>query len=143
MSEHSRTVEFGGNHRRVISVLMRGTARACDEVLEWLERRSTALAEVRDDLTAQQHARLRRLAAELKGQVVEFSRRTALDKQESSVRRSIAAIVSAALVDLEEVQNSSLRGYGPLTHHQKQVLEEHLEGMAKVLEEMLQIAEAG
>ncbi len=120
---------------------MRGTERACDEVVEWLDRRSTALAEVRDDLTPEQHARLPRLAGELKNQLVEFSRKVALDKRESSVRRSIAAIVSAALVDLEEVQNSSLSGYGPLGEGAKQLLDQYVSGMAAVLGQMLHIAE--
>lgn len=39
MSEGSAKIEFGENHRRVVSVLMRGTERACDEVVACLGRR--------------------------------------------------------------------------------------------------------
>ncbi len=134
-------IEFGENHRRVISVLMRGTERACDEVVEWLDHRSTMLAEVHDDLTPDAKAELRVLAGRLKTEVLAFSRRVALDKKQSSIRRSVAAIVSTALIDLQEVQNSGLRGYGTLGDREREALEQSIHRMATLLHEMLQIAE--
>ena len=66
MSEGSAKIEFGENHRRVVSVLMRGTERACDEVVACLGPRSAVLAEVRDDLTSEAKVQLRDLAANSK-----------------------------------------------------------------------------
>lgn len=141
--DDSAKIEFGENHRRVISVLMRGTERACDELVEWLDHRSTMLAEVRDDLAPETKAELRALAGELKDEVLAFSRHAVLDKKQSSIRRSIAAIVSAALIDLQEAQNSGLRGYGPLGDREKQLFDESIHRMIDLFEQMLRIVEHG
>lgn len=141
MAGESSRIDFGENHRRVISVLMRGTERACDEVVEWLDRRSTILADVRGNFSPEAQQRLRDLAGQLKAEVLAFSREAALDKKESSIRRSIAAIVSAALIDLQEVQNSGLRGYGPLGEREKQAFDNRVLRMITLLHEMLHIAE--
>jgi hypothetical protein len=50
------------------------------EILEWLDRRSNVLAEVRDDLRSDQQTRLRDLAAKLKTEVNESSLRVALEQ---------------------------------------------------------------
>lgn len=141
MADDAAKIEFDENHRRVISVLMRGTERACDSLVEWLDHRSTLLAEVRDDLAPDTKAELRALAGELKDQVLAFSRQTTLEKKQSSVRRSIAAIVSAALIDLQEAQNSGLRGYGPLGERERNALDESIARMIALLEEMLRVVE--
>src|SRR5690348_13065279 len=100
MADSPEKIEFGENHRRVVSVLMRGTERACDEVVACLDPQSAVLAEVRDDLTPEAKVHLRDLAGQLKAQVLAFSREAALDKKQSSIRRSVAAIVSAALIEI-------------------------------------------
>lgn len=141
MPDDSAKIEFGENHRRVVSVLMRGTERACDEVVARLNPHSTVLAEVRDDLTPEAKAKLRNLARQLKEHVLAFSGEAALDKNQSSTRRSVAAIISAALIDLQEVQNSGLRGYGPLGDHEKHALDDRVHSMIALLHEMLRIAE--
>lgn len=141
MADDPARIEFDENHRRVISVLMRGTERACDGVVEWLDHRSTMLAEVRDDLAPGTKAELRALAAELKGEVLAFSRQATLQKKQSSIRRSIAAIVSASLIDLQEAQSSGLRGYGPLGDRERNALDESIRRMIALLEEMLRIVE--
>ena len=142
MSNALRKIELGENHRRVISVLMRGTEGACDEMIEWLDRSSSALVEVRADLELEQQARLRELAARVKAQVQEFTSKVSLDKRRISRRRSVAAIVSAALIDLQEVQASGLKGYGRMPEDPKPVLEESIHRMVALLEQMLHIAEA-
>jgi hypothetical protein len=134
-------IELGENRRRAVSVLMRGTARACDEVEEWVARPSSVLTEVRADLTPHQETRLRELAAELKAEVGEFSTQVVLDKKTESRRRSIAAIVSTALTDLQEAEASGLQGYGPLSQDAKAVLNESIRRMAALLEQMLHIVE--
>lgn len=141
MADDSAKIEFGENHRRVISVLMRGTERVCDELVESLDHRSTTLAEVRDDLAPETKTQLRHLAGELKDEVLAFSRHAVLDKKQSSIRRSIAAIVSAALIDLQEAQNSGLRGYGPLGDREKYVFDGCIRRMIDLLEQILHIVE--
>lgn len=141
MSEGSAKIEFGENHRRVVSVLMRGTESACDEVVACLDPRSAVLAEVRDDLTSEAKVQLRDLAGQLKAQVLAFSREAALDKKQSSIRRSVAATVSAALIDLQDAQNSGLRGYGQLDNREKQILDARIHSMIALLRQMLRIAE--
>lgn len=141
MADDAAKIEFDENHRRVISVLMRGTERACDALVEWLDYRSTMLAEVHDDLAPGTKAELRALAAELKGEVLAFSRQASLQKKQSSIRRSIAAIVSASLIDLQEAQSSGLRGYGPLGERERNALDESIARMIALLEEMLRVVE--
>ncbi|HUJ31207.1 MAG TPA: hypothetical protein VLY23_08005 [Candidatus Acidoferrum sp.] len=142
MSNPLRRIELGENHRRAVSVLMRGTEQACKEVEEWLERTSGALTEVREDVPPEQEARLRELTARLRAEVQEFSGKVTLDKRRMSRRRSIAAIVCAALIDLEEVQDSGLKGYGKMSEEAKEVLNEYVVRMLDLLEQMLHIAEA-
>jgi hypothetical protein len=134
-------MELGENHRRAFSVLMRGTERACDEVAEWLERPTSGLTEIRADLTPDQKTRLRELAAKVKAEVQEFAAKVILDKKRMSRRRAVAAIVSAILIDLQEVQSSGLKGYGPLREEAKPVLDESIRRMVVLLEQMLHIAE--
>ncbi|MGH9736874.1 MAG: hypothetical protein ACRD8A_20075 [Candidatus Acidiferrales bacterium] len=70
-----------------------------------------------------------------------FSRHAVLEKKQSSIRRSIAAIVSAALIDLQEAQNSGLRGYGLLGDRERQALDECISRMIDLLERMLRVVE--
>lgn len=141
MPDNTRKIEFSENHRRAISVLMRGTERACDGILEWLERRSKLMTEIRDDLTDAQQAQLRELVAKLRGEVDGFVRNAVLDRASASRRRSVAAIVSAALIDLQEVRDSELKGYGRLPADAKSVINEYLQRMLSLLERMLHVAE--
>ncbi|HTU36324.1 MAG TPA: hypothetical protein VMF66_21170 [Candidatus Acidoferrum sp.] len=54
---------------------------------------------------------------------------------------SIAAVVSAALIDLQEAQNSGLRGYGPLGDREKHALDECIRRMIDLLDQMLRLVE--
>jgi hypothetical protein len=134
-------IRFGENHRRAISALMRGTERACEEVLQWLDHRPTALVDVRNDLSPDQDNRLRGLVAALRAEVLGFSEKAHLDSKKSSVRRSVAAIVSTALVDLQEVEDSGLKGYGLLADRERRILDEHIPRMTTLLGQMLHIVE--
>jgi hypothetical protein len=110
MSDPSRKIELSENHHRAIAALMRGTERACDEVAEWLDHSSSVLIEVRADLEPGQQTRLRELATKLKVEIEQFASKVSLDKRRISRRRAVAAIVSAALIDLYKVQESELEG---------------------------------
>jgi hypothetical protein len=142
MANASRKIEFNENHRRAISILMRGTERACDRILEWLERPSTLMTEVRDDLTSAERAELRKLVAELREEVHGFAAKAALDRSPASRRRSVAAILSTALIDLQEVRDSELKGYGRLPADEKRVLNEQIQRMVPLLERMLHVVES-
>lgn len=141
MTDDSHKIELSENHRRAISVLMRGTERACDGILEWLKRPSKLLTEIRDDLTGAQQAQLRELVAQLREEVHGFVAKAALDRSAASRRRSVAAILSATLIDLEEVRDSELKGYGRLPAEAKRVLNEHIQRMVSLLEQMLHVVE--
>lgn len=139
MPEDSEKIEFGENHRRAISVLMRGTERACDDATEWLDRHSSLLTEVRQDVEPEQQALLRESIAEIRRTIEEFAGKVSLENSRMSQRRSVAAIVSGALIDLQEVQDSGLKGYGPLPDPSKKILDRYLARMADLLKQMLQI----
>lgn len=143
MTEHARKLELNENHRRAVSVLIRGTERACDGVLDWLDRPSNQTIEVRDDLSADDQAQMRELAANLREEIRRFIAGISIDKGRASRRRSIAALLSSALIDLEEVHDSALRGYGTLTPEAKAALNEALVRMMGILQQMLQVAERG
>jgi Ni,Fe-hydrogenase III large subunit len=117
MANAPRKIEFNENHRRAISIVMRGTERSCDRILEWLERPSSLMTEVRDDLTSAERAELRKLVADLREEVHGFAAKAALDRSPASRRRSVAAILSTALIDLQEVRDSELKGYGRRTRN--------------------------
>jgi hypothetical protein len=143
MPNRAGKTELGENHRRAVSVLIRGTERACDGVLEWIERPSSMMTEVRDDLSAKEKVQLRELASGLKSEIRSFLEVFPLDKSAASRRRSIAAIISAACIDLEEVVDSGLKGYGPQPPDAREALNQGLTEMIKILEQMLPIAERG
>lgn len=142
MPYSSQKIELSENHRRAVSIVMRGVESACAEILEWLVRPSSVLIDVRADLIPNEQARLRELAERLRTEVREFAEKVSLDKRRMSSRRSVAAIVSAALVDLQEVQASELKGYGILAEDPKRVLDESINSMMTLFEEMRRIAEA-
>jgi Ni,Fe-hydrogenase III large subunit len=141
MPDSSRKIEVGENHRRAISVLMRAIESATGDVVEWLTRSSTTLTEVRADLTPDQQARLRDLVVQVNAEVQRLEARIVLDKKRLSRRRSVAALASSALIDIQEVQASGLRGYGRLVEEAKPVLDDSLRRMALLLGQMLHIVE--
>jgi hypothetical protein len=135
-------IQLSDNHRLAASVLFRGTERACDSALEWLDKPSTQMNELRDDVTAEEKAELRKLAAALRQEIEKLESKVQLDRSHSSRRRSIAALLSAALIDLQETQDSQLKGYGVLSPEAKKVLNDSIARMSAALQKMLAIAEA-
>lgn len=141
VSNTPEKIPMGENHRLAASVVFRGTERACDSTMEWLDRPSSLLNELRDDITPEEQAQLRKLAGALKEEIKRLAAKVELDRSRSSRRRSIAAILSAALVDLQETQDSQLKGYGVLSPEAKKVLFDGMSRMTSLLEKMLAIAE--
>jgi len=141
MPEHAGKILLGENHRLAVSVVIRGTERACECVLEMLERRGTLMNELREDIAPEEQAGLRELAGELKEEIRKLGEKIELEKNQTSRRRTIAALLSAALIDLQETEDSGLRGYGELSPQAKKTLYESIDRMTALLEEMLAIAE--
>ena len=141
MSESAGKIHLGENHRLAASVVFRGTERACDSTIEWLEKPSSLMNELRDDVTLAEQMQLRKLAAALKEEVHRLASKVELDRSHTSRRRAIAAILSAALIDLQETQDSQLKGYGVLAPDAKKALNEGMVRMVSLLARMLAIAE--
>jgi len=141
MPNRPEKMDLGENHRRAVSVLMRGLERACDDAVALLEYPSNLLMEVKYDVTPSQDRDLRALFARLKKEIQNFAAKMELEKVTMSRCRSIAAIASAALIDLQEVEDSGLKGYGPLPKDAERMLAEQAGRMAKILQEILHVAE--
>jgi hypothetical protein len=142
MIENKKKLQLGENHRRVVSVLIRRIEATCEGVLHNLDRRSSLLHNVEEDLTPQQDQRLRELVGNLRSEIERVESEVTLDPVVSSRRRSIAALVSSAVIDLQEVCDSALRGYGSMPEAVERALVEKLASLMVVLEEMERIAES-
>lgn len=142
MPEGMKKISLGDNHRLAASVLFRGTERACDATIEWLEKPSSLLHELRDDVSAADEAHLRKLAASLKDEIKRMAASIELEPAHASRRRGIAAILSAALIDIQETQDSQWKGYGVMSAEAKKTLNDGMARMAALLQKMLAIAEA-
>jgi len=142
MSSDTRKLQLGENHRRVVSVLIRRVEAVCDGILHDLDQRSGLRQNVEDDVSPEQGNKLRALAEKLRVEVEKVESEIRLDPAVRSRKRSIAARVSAAIIDLEEVSGSALRGYGELPKDAERALFEKLARLTVVLEEMERIAES-
>jgi len=141
MADEMKKLQLGENHRRVVSVLIRRVEAACDGILQDLERRPGLLLRMEDDVRAEQDGRLRELVAKLRAEVGRVASEVTLDAAVRSRRRSIAARISATMIDLEDVSGSALRGYGAMSAEDERVLTEKFARLIAVLEEMERIAE--
>lgn len=135
-------LELGENHRRVVSVLLRGIDRMCSEVEASLEESGGILQRVADDVSRLQKKELRQVTLRVRAEIGRVASEIALDTGVVSIRRKVSALISAGIVNIEESDPQKLRGYGPLsdlamTRLQEEFarLHELLERMAAVLEE--------
>lgn len=107
-------LKLGENHRRAISVLLREIERMCDAIDASLQAGSGALHRLDDDLSAGQRAKLARMTQNLRGELTRLEREIELDTASKSPRRTILALLSAQIVNLQESNAAGLRGYGPM-----------------------------
>jgi hypothetical protein len=135
-------LQLGENHRRVVSVLMRGIDQMCSEVDAALEESSGILQRVLDDVSRAQKKELRNMVASVRTEVGRIASQIELDTGALSMRRKVAALISASIVNVEESDPQKLRGYGPLSDVAMKRLQDEfgrlhtmLEKMAAVLEE--------
>lgn len=141
MSESAKKLQLGENHRRVVSVLMRRVEMVCEGILQDLDRKSGLLYSLEDDLAPEHARKLRELAEKLRKEVARVESEISLDPAVRSRKRSIAARISSAIIDLEEVGGSGLRGYGAVSKELEQALDEKFARLTAVLQEMERVAE--
>jgi len=142
MSDETKKLHLGENHRRVVSVLIRRVEAACDGILQDLGRQSGLLLLMEDDVSAEHGRKLRELVGKLRAEVARVASEVTIDPAVRSRRRSIAARISATMIDLEEFSGSALRGYGALPQEDERALIEKFARLIVVLEEMERIAES-
>ncbi len=135
-------LKLGENHRRVISVVLRGLEQMCEEIERWLDKRSGVLLHVENDLTAEQRVQLCTLVKQLRGEIERLATEIELDRGAQSLVRAIRALLSASIVDLEESDSSRLKGYGNLSEVAKNKLDTEILRLTGLLEEMVDVVES-
>jgi len=142
MTATKEKLQLSENHRRVISALLRGVERRCEEMAEWLDRRSGLLQRVEDDLRPDEAARLHKLLGQVRTEIARFNDEVALTPGQQSRRRALAALVTTAVTDLEESQSQHLKGYGKMPVENGRALDAKLARLLVLLEEMEGILES-
>lgn len=137
----SDQLKLGENHRRVVSVLLRGLEQMCDEIEARLAEMPGVLRQVKSDLSPAQGAALREMTARVREEILRLNTEIELDAAIRSPRRTILALLSASIVNLEESDSKRLRGYGPLASEAAARLDDELNHLIALLEEMTTIAE--
>jgi hypothetical protein len=140
--ESSMKLQLSENHRRVVSVLIRRVEAVCEGILQDLDQRSGLLHSMEDDVTPEQAKKLRELAEKLRREVERVESEISLDPAVRSRRRSIAARVSSAIIDLEEAGGSALRGYGEMSKEMERALGGKFGRLMVILQEMERVAES-
>ena len=100
--EMSEKLKLGENHRRVVSVLLRGLEQMCDEIEARLAEVPGVLRQVKSDLSHAQSAALREMTARVREEIRRLNTEIELDAAVRSPRRAILALLSASIVNLEE-----------------------------------------
>jgi hypothetical protein len=139
----AQKLELGENHRRVVSVLIRGIGRMCNDVEASLDESSSILERVLDDVSRNQKKELRRVTTRIRTEISRIVSEVALDTAVLSMRRNVSALVSASIVNIEESDPQKLRGYGPLSDSGMKRLQDEfgrlhalLDRMAAILQEL-------
>jgi len=134
-------LKLGENHRRVVSVLLRGLEGTCDEIEATLEETAGVMRRVSEDLSLEQRDALRRMSAAVRSEIRRITSEIELDPAMNSRRRRIRALLSSAIVNLEESDPKKLRGYGFLAEEAARRLEDEFARLLTMLDEMAEIVE--
>ncbi|HLW83533.1 MAG TPA: hypothetical protein VKS20_15955 [Candidatus Acidoferrales bacterium] len=126
-------LKLGENHRRVVSVLLRGLERACDEIDAALHDSDSPFRRVNDDLTAAQRQTLQKMTEKVRAELRRISSEVELDVSVHSRRRRIRALLSTSIVNLEESTPDKLRGYGEMDDAAKIRLQTEFERLLDLL----------
>lgn len=132
----SAKLKLGENHRRVVSVLLRGVERACDEIEAALADSDGLLHRVSADLTVNQQSSLRQMAKRVRSELARITSQIELDVSVHSQRRRILALLSSSIVNLEESTPAKLGGYGDLSAEAESRLETEFARLLALLNEM-------
>ncbi len=135
-------LQLSENHRRVISALLRGVERRCEEMADWLDRTSGLLQRVEDDLRPGEAARLHKLLGQVRAEIARFNDEVPLTPGRESRRRALAALVTTGVTDLAESQSQHLKGYGKMPEETARALDAKLARLLVLLEEMQRIVES-
>ena len=136
-------LKLGENHRRVVSVLLRGLEQACDEIEATFRESPGTLRRIHDDLSAPQRSALRELAQRVRGEIRRLAAEIELDASVGSQRRTVLALLSASIVNLEESEPKKLRGYGAMSQEAEARLGGEFQRLVALLEQMAAIVEHG
>ncbi len=139
----TQKLKLGENHRRAVSVLLRGLEQMCDEIEARLAEAPGVLRQVKSDVSPAQIAALRKMTARVREEIRRLNTEIELDAAVRSPRRAILALLSASIVNLEESNSNRLRGYGPLARESAIRLDAEFSRLIVLLEEMTTIAEEG
>ena len=129
-------LKLGENHRRVVSVLLRGVERACDEIEAALGDSDGLLYRVSADLSTEQQQSLSKMAESVRAELARIVSQIELDVSVHSRRRRILALLSSSIVNLEESTPEKLRGYGEISAEAKAKLESEFARLLALLNEM-------
>jgi hypothetical protein len=139
MPDRASKLKLSDNHRRVVSVLLRGIEQMCDSISAWLDRKPGVLARLEDDLEAAQRERLRVVVEEVRVELRRIAADIELQRASESPRRAIRALVSAMSVELEERQSPRLAGYGPLSDAAKEKIDAEIDRLLALLGRMTEV----
>lgn len=136
-------LKLGENHRRVVSVLLRGLEQACDEIEATFRQTPGALRHVENDLSSKQHSALREMTDRVRREIHRLASEIELDISIRSQRRTVLALLSSCIVNLEESEPTKLRGYGPMSPEIEARLSSEFQRLIELLERMASIVEQG
>jgi predicted phage gp36 major capsid-like protein len=132
-------LRLSDNHRRVLSVLLRGVEQGCEQIAGWMAKQPGVLMQVEDDLSSEQRRKLEALHEKLRRELQRIEQEIELQTSTESPRRSIRALASAMTVDLEDRKSPRLDGYGPLPADVKTRLDAELNRLIALLEAMVEV----
>jgi hypothetical protein len=141
MPEVVNKLKLGENHRRAVSVVLKGLEKMCDDLEAWMTKHSGLLIHVQDDLTSRQRERLRGQMEQLRGELRRIAGEVELNVARQSPRKAIVALLSSNLINLEESNSAGLRGYGRLSEEAARKVDTEMGRLAAILEQMLKVVE--
>lgn len=141
MSENFQKLTLGENHRRVVSSVLRHVEATSDEVLAWIRRPGGILQHLSEDISDRQADELRALVGRLREEINRVQNEVAADPSSQSRSRRIAALVSLARIELQEVLTPGLRGYGSLLPETEVALDAKFSRLLACLEAMSRVVE--
>lgn len=137
----SEKLKLGENHRRVVSVLLRGLEQACDEIDASFRGSPGTLRRIHDDLSPVQRSSLREITQRVRGEIRRLASEIELDTSVGSQRRTVLALLSASIVNLEESEPRKLRGYGAMSPEVEARLGKEFHRLVALFEQMAAIVE--